>query len=364
MPATVTIRRATIEDAETLAGLAGELGYPTTPTQMRLRLEVTTRSSHHAVFVAEQDSVVGWIQVSVVMSLETGDSAEIRGLVVAEGHRSRGVGRLLVETAEAWARERGFGRIRVRSNVVRERTLQFYRRLGYQPAKRQEVFDKLLPDANIRAIFWDNDGVLVDTEELYFQATREVLASAGVTLTTAMFVELFMVQGRGAWHLLEATGASPATVAQMRDRRNARYEELLTQQPIIIDGVHEVLEELSGKYLMGVVTSSHRAHFDIIHRRSGMLKYFAFVLAREDYGRSKPDPEPYRCAIARSGLRKEECLVVEDTERGLASATAAGLRCVVVPRPMTSHCRFDGAYRVLRTLRELPPLLAQHLTGK
>ncbi len=136
------IRPAKPADAATLAVLAGELGYAVTFGQMQARLAETSDASRYGVYVAERDSVVGWIQVSVVVSLESGETAEIRGLVVDEAHRSEGIGGALVAAAEQWARERGLSRIRVRTNVTRERTQQFYRKLSFRSAKKQEVFDK------------------------------------------------------------------------------------------------------------------------------------------------------------------------------------------------------------------------------
>jgi beta-phosphoglucomutase-like phosphatase (HAD superfamily) len=67
---------------------------------------------------------------------------------------------------------------------------------------------------------------------------------------------------------------------------------------------------------------------------------------------SKPHPEPYLLAVKRSGFRKEECLVIEDSERGLMAAKAAGLRCIVVPSEFTRGSSFAGAYKVLENLRE------------
>ncbi len=76
-------------------------------------------------------------------------------------------------------------------------------------------------------VLFDNDGVLVDTETLYFQATREALAQAGVTLTAADYVELFLRQGRGAWHLAEAQGTDAATIDRLRAWRDRRYGALI-----------------------------------------------------------------------------------------------------------------------------------------
>ena len=73
----------------------------------------------------------------------------------------------------------------------------------------------------IRAILWDNDGVLVDTEPLYFRATREILARVGVDLTQELYVEHLLKQGKGAWHLAAEKGAPPGEIDRMREERNA-----------------------------------------------------------------------------------------------------------------------------------------------
>ncbi|MDP2360785.1 MAG: HAD family phosphatase [bacterium] len=209
----------------------------------------------------------------------------------------------------------------------------------------------------IKALFWDNDGILVDTERLYFQATRESLGSVGIDLSPAQYLEWFMVQGCGAWHLAEERGLAPEAVEALRRERNERYHELLRREDLVIPGVREVLETLFGRFTMGIVTSSEREPFEIIHRRAGLLPFFQFVLAHGDFTHSKPHPEPYLRALERSGFRQDECLVIEDTERGLAAATAAGLRCVVVPTELARGCAFHGAWRVLEILADLLDLL-------
>jgi GNAT superfamily N-acetyltransferase len=144
MRQTIDIRIAVAADAERLGVLAGELGYPTTTEQMLKRLEAASVESRQRIFVAELDSVVGWIHVALVLSLLSELSAEIRGLVVDELHQGAGIGSQLVTIAETWARERGCARIRVRTNVLREKAQVFYNRLGYQVTKRQAIFDKAL----------------------------------------------------------------------------------------------------------------------------------------------------------------------------------------------------------------------------
>jgi len=209
----------------------------------------------------------------------------------------------------------------------------------------------------IKAIFWDNDGVLVDTERLYFQATQDVMAAAGVPLSHGDYVEFFLRQGTGAWHLLTERGASEDEIARLRQDRNDRYSDLLRQHASAIDGVSGTLEQLRGKYVMGVVTSSRKDHFDVIHERCDLLRYFDFILTSADFPRVKPHPDPYLMAIERAGVEPEECIAIEDSERGLEAATAAGIRCIVIPTPLTRGGRFDAAFRVVDGIEDVPAAL-------
>ena len=212
--------------------------------------------------------------------------------------------------------------------------------------------------SGIRAVFWDNDGVLVDTEPLYYQATRETLAAVGIELTPEQYYQFFLVQNCGAFHLAQAKGLSDAAIDALRDARNARYNDLLKTSPVAIAGVEAVLQRMKGKFVMGIVTSSHRDHFDTTHQHTTLVQYVDFVLTSEDYATTKPDPAPYLAAIQKSGCRPEACLVVEDSERGLIAATRAGLKCVVIPRDLTRNGDFRAAYRVLDDISQIPTLLA------
>ena len=215
----------------------------------------------------------------------------------------------------------------------------------------------------IKAVFWDNDGVLVDTEDLYFQASREVLANIGVKLTSELFIQISLKQGRSIFNLATAQGAKPEVIDRLRTARNRRYRELLRTGVRILDGVEEALGRLRGKVLMGVVTSSLKAHFDIIHTGTGLLPLFDFVLTREDYEKSKPNPEPFLTAATQNGLQLNECIIVEDSARGLAAARSAGIKCIVVPNRLTVSSDFSGAYRIVSSAREAADTILELLSG-
>ena len=133
-------------DAEPLAILSGQLGYPASSTNVRRRLRNLLRDRGHAVWVAEngQGIVAGWIHVFLKQLLESEREAEIGGLVVAREYRGHGVGKALVERAERWARARRLKSVYVRSNVDRKEAHIFYPRLGYRIIKTQSAFRKQL----------------------------------------------------------------------------------------------------------------------------------------------------------------------------------------------------------------------------
>ena len=139
-----TIRPAAPQDAQALALLSGQLGYPVPAAEMAQRLHSVLAEPRHAVFVWQRTdgAVLGWIHVFRSLYLESAPMAEIGGLVIDETARSRGIGAALVEHVERWAAERGLARMRVRSRVSRAEAHRFYERLGYARFKQQEVFVK------------------------------------------------------------------------------------------------------------------------------------------------------------------------------------------------------------------------------
>jgi HAD superfamily hydrolase (TIGR01509 family) len=206
-------------------------------------------------------------------------------------------------------------------------------------------------------IFWDNDGVLVDTEPLYLQASREALARVGITLSDKQFTRISLTDGRSIFDLTSDRGFPQGTIADLRSWRNARYADLLETEDVTLKGVKEVLEALHGKVRMAIVTSSQKTHFEIIHRRTGLLTFFDFCLTREDYTMSKPAAEPYLLALQQSRHQARQALVIEDSPRGLSAAKSAGLTCWVLPGQHTMGEGFAQADRILNSIDEIPGLV-------
>jgi HAD superfamily hydrolase (TIGR01509 family) len=211
----------------------------------------------------------------------------------------------------------------------------------------------------INCIFIDNDGVLVDTESIFFRATREVLQQHGVEFTRACFIETCLRGSHGAWHLLEAKGYSRAAIQRVREERDQHYLDLLGSEEIDIAGARQFLQDLHRTCRICVVTSSKRIHFDRIHQRTGFGAFFDQVLTIEDYPECKPSPVPYLTALARMNASAANAMVIEDSERGLAAAHAAGLRCIVIPHALTAGQEFSRAWKVVANLDEALAAISQ-----
>ncbi len=205
-----------------------------------------------------------------------------------------------------------------------------------------------------KAVFWDNDGVLVDTEKFYFQANAFILKQHGINLSLQNYIDFFLKNNTGAWHLLGEIAGDKIFIDKLRDERNKIYCSLLETEDLRIEGIKKTLKHLSKRYIMAIVTSSRKEHFDVIHKRTGYLKYFNFSLVREDYGNSKPDPEPYLKALSIAKVLPEEALVIEDSERGLISAKSAGLDCWIIKNDLNAaYSNFEKADNIFNRIEEI-----------
>lgn len=157
-------------------------------------------------------------------------------------------------------------------------------------------------------------------------------------------------------------GLEAEKIADLKTQRDRIHLEFLATHSCVIDGVQDVLRSLHGNVRMIVVTSCRRGHFELAHADSGLLHYFDGILTREDFTHTKPSPEPYVTALRRFDLQPEECIVVEDSERGLQSAVAAGLKCLIVPNMWTQEGDFSRAQGVLPTISCVPAEISRSIS--
>lgn len=209
----------------------------------------------------------------------------------------------------------------------------------------------------IRALLLDFDGTLVDTERLQWRAYCEALAPFGVSVGLDEYRRRFIRLPNGAEWVCRRY-ALPIAPADLRSRKARAYRALIPQAVVLCPGAAEMLRALGGRRRLAIVTNSVRGEVEAILIHLGVAETFAAVVTREDYAAAKPAGDCHAVAAARLGCAPAECLVVEDTERGVRAGLAAGMRVVAVPSDLTYDNDFSGCIRRLGSLADLTePLL-------
>jgi len=204
-----------------------------------------------------------------------------------------------------------------------------------------------------KLILFDHDDVLVDTEHWFYMAYKRALAEMGINLCLDTYFKN-MSQAIPSWNLAAVAGIDPRVIDVGRVNRNKYYQHYLVSEDIDIDGVTETLPELAQNYKLAIITTSKRADFELVHSNRKIVDHMDFILTREDYNHSKPHPEPYLTGLKQFGAIVSEAIVVEDSERGLKSAVAAGIDCIVVSNDFTASHDFSSALLRIGNMRELP----------
>jgi HAD superfamily hydrolase (TIGR01509 family) len=204
-------------------------------------------------------------------------------------------------------------------------------------------------------ILFDNDGVLVETEKWYYEASKRALKEYFDYMIDFDEYMNIMTSGGGVWSVVKSATQKQTITA--RDKRNQYYQEYLQTKDLTIDGVKKVLDELSKKYQMGIVTTSRRVDFEIIHKNRGISDYMDFVLCEGEYPRAKPYPDPYLKGLEIFKGKKDEALVIEDSQRGLISANRAEIDCIIVHNEFTQTQDFSTAEQKIGSIKELLDIL-------
>jgi HAD superfamily hydrolase (TIGR01509 family) len=187
----------------------------------------------------------------------------------------------------------------------------------------------------IKAVLFDNDGVLIDSESVFFAFTRDALALAGIGLHPAYWARHYLGNGLKSMDIAESLGLSRPIANDVIEERNRRFMARLQEGFVPLPFVAETLLALRSLVQMALVTGSPRDKLLLAHQETDLLPLFDCVITSDDCAHAKPHPAPYHTAMDQLGIAPGECLAVEDSPRGLNAAHAAGIRCLLIPTPLT-----------------------------
>ena len=211
----------------------------------------------------------------------------------------------------------------------------------------------------VRAVVFDMDGLLFDTETLYRDCMLAAAAARGHEMPVDLYLRMIGLPWGGSFTLLRDHFGEAFDVQAFLDTAKAHFLERRNAELAMKAGVTEVLDALDARGLPRAIatSSSHDSvtHHLEMHRLTGR---FHALVAHGDYARGKPAPDPYLTAAERLGVAPEDCLALEDSHNGVRAAAAAGMMTVMVPdlleptEEMQTLC-----VRIARDLHEVRSLL-------
>ena len=211
----------------------------------------------------------------------------------------------------------------------------------------------------IRAIIFDFDGLIVDTEEPIFRAWQRIYREHGQELPLEQW--LTIIGGTGTpgaiFDPVDDLGSRKGETldrAELKGLERLYYKEATMMQQLL-PGVRKYLDDARRlKLATAIASSSSRRWIDEHLSRIGIEHSFDAIVSRDDVNKTKPDPELYQTAVARLGVTPGEAIALEDSSNGLAAAKAAGLYCVAVPNAMTASMDLSRADLKLTSLDAMP----------
>jgi len=181
-----------------------------------------------------------------------------------------------------------------------------------------------------RAVLWDMDGTLVDSEELHWSAWRDTMANEGVELTRHQFRASFGQRNDSILTRWLGTKATPREILRIGDAKEDVYRQLIRRDGISpLPGVMDWVRKLHQQgWLQAIASAAPRANINAILEALSSTHTFQGIVSAEDVHKGKPDPEVYLTAAARLGVPPGRCVVVEDALAGVEGARRAGMKSI------------------------------------
>lgn len=209
----------------------------------------------------------------------------------------------------------------------------------------------------LKAVIFDVDGTLLDTERIYMQAWKDAAAELGYEITDELLRKTRAINVKDAARIFETEIGNGFSYEKTRVGRVRIAEEIIKREsPILKPGVTELLAYLQAKGIrLSVASSTHQKGTREHLSESGILEPFEVVVGGDMVTRGKPNPDIFLKAAALLGLAPEECVVVEDSPAGIRAAYAAGMKAVLVPDQAAITQEIIGlSDAVLESLLDMP----------
>jgi len=204
----------------------------------------------------------------------------------------------------------------------------------------------------IKAVIFDFDGLIVDTETTWFEAYKEVMKIYGVDLPLARFAKCVGSDDGPLYEFVRQQLGENVDIEEI-EAKAANFYQIKMKTPKAREGVKDYLEEAKQLGCQTAIASSSSKEWVIYYlTKLGLLSYFDVIVTKEDVEKIKPAPDLYQKVLATLNVHPNESVVFEDSLNGLLAALAAGVKCVIVPNPVTQFLPFEKCNLRLNSMAE------------
>src|SRR3989344_5397004 len=195
----------------------------------------------------------------------------------------------------------------------------------------------------MKAVIFDMDGVLIDSEPLHFKGSKKVLKKFGNELTWNVYQKCIGTTMKKSMEIyIKEFGLNVSADELMRLCDDAFIEEV-KKNCVAKEGVYSLLKRLVGRITIALASSANESQINFILKRLKIKQYFSIIISGEHFEESKPDPRIYFETAKNLQVSPRECLVIEDSEAGLHAAKDAGMKCVIVRTAYTGESDMSRA---------------------
>jgi beta-phosphoglucomutase len=206
----------------------------------------------------------------------------------------------------------------------------------------------------IKAVIFDMDGVIVDSEPLHYEAHNKLLASYGHSLGSDEIKKYAGLPSRVLYAQLKEKLNLPYDVDTLVMKKRELFLLLAAEKVALMPHAGELISFLKASgFKVAIASSGYRNQIHLMLNKFGLLNKFETIVAIDDVKNAKPHPETYLEALRRLGLKTSECIAIEDSDKGIASAKGAGIRVIAVPNKYTEHQDLSMADLRVSSLKDI-----------
>ncbi len=212
-----------------------------------------------------------------------------------------------------------------------------------------------------KAILFDMDGLMVETEQFYLEAQNFLIEKYGGIKKEGVFAEMMGQKPIDSITLFAEECGIQKSPADLLAERTVIIEKNLREQLKAYEGLFTLLNHFEGRLLYAVGTGNTDYFMNLIVDLLGIRSRFGWLQSSDAVKKGKPDPEIYLRAAAGLGVRPDECVVLEDSANGCHAGLAAGAEVIAVPSDFTKDQNFPEVHSVVNSLTEAIPVIEKML---